>query len=289
MNPFVFGRPRFVFQQSGLLLLILLSSPAVSARGDEDPPTDSQKYQAFAKQAAGYVIREQGTGRQLELRSESLLNWANPVRQQERGSVFVWLARGRPEAIGSVFTYELNGTAYDKHEFHSLSDQPLVMTRNDQTAWTPKARAAEWRTLEDAPHPAPSDRQRLVEMRSLARRFRVRLSDPRGDRSELRLMPQPLFRYSAREEKVLDGAIFSFVVATDPEALLLIEAAGAPGEERWRFAFARFHYWALAAELDARPVWSVEPDESQALHFLGDTQHLEKPYVSFHPRARSSN
>jgi hypothetical protein len=249
-----------------------------------DDPADGKAYETFAAQAAAYSIRSKNGAIDLRFREQSLLNWGNPARQQERGSVFAWLSDGRPRVIGSIFTYQLGDAVHEKVEFHSLSEDPLVATYEGQTVWTPGGGAITWRTLDDAPPPSTNDQKRLVQMRTLARRFGVVLISPSGERDELRLMTQPLLRYAAPKANVLDGAIFSFVVATDPEALLLIEAAGPTNEERWRYAFARFHYWELAARLDDRPVWSVAADPSQATHHIGDTSQMTKPYVSFHPK-----
>lgn len=54
-------------------------------------------------------------------------------------------------------------------------------------------------------------------MRALAREFKASVDLEEGG-TELRQLPQPLFRYESKS----DGAIFAFVLATDPEALLLI-------------------------------------------------------------------
>jgi hypothetical protein len=121
-------------------------------------------------------------------------------------------------------------------------------------------------------------------MGQAARRFAVRLTSPEGDESELRLMSRPLLRYSDSDVGVIDGAIFSFVVATDPEALLLIEASEQGESPAWRYALARFHFWNLSAALDGVPVWSAAPDHVQAKHQFGDPTQFEKAYVSFHPR-----
>ena len=45
---------------------------------------------------------------------------------------------------------------------------------------------------------------------------------------ELRLLPQPIFRY----ESDADGALFAFVQATDPEAVMTIDVRPADAEPR---------------------------------------------------------
>ena len=108
-------------------------------------------------------------------------------------------------------------------------------------------------------------------MRGLGRRFEVRLTDDK-DRSEiLRLLPQPLHRYTPAGSSNEDGAIFAFVTATDPEALLLVESHESDNRLEWRYAFARFHFVTLEAELDGDPVWSVDLEIDQHKNIPGAT------------------
>lgn len=255
-------------------LLILRSATAQ----EEDA-----EYARLRAAVDSYEITTTGAGARLELDADSLLKWTNPVRQQERGAVFIWLLRGRPAVIGSHFTYEYEGKVYDKAEFHSLADERLEMTHDGDVCWTPKP-GLHWEALPHAGEPSTRERQRLVQMRSIARGYRVRLFDLEGEATELRCLAQPLYRYSAPDEGVLDGAIFSYAVATDPEALLIVEATEAGSAGRWRCAFARFHYWRLEAETTAGiPVWTAELDRTQESHVIGDAAQFEKPYVSFRP------
>ena len=58
----------------------------------------------------------------------------------------------------------------------------------------------------------------------------------------------------------MDGAIFAFARATDPDVLLLLEArARKAGEDlQWHYALARMHCGALAMSYQEREVWSME-------------------------------
>jgi hypothetical protein len=61
---------------------------------------------------------------------------------------------------------------------------------------------------------------------------------------ELRLLPQPLYRYESADPDILDGAVFAFVTSagTDPEALLVLEARKPSGKDLpvWHYAVSRF-------------------------------------------------
>jgi hypothetical protein len=120
-------------------------------------------------------------------------------------------------------------------------------------------------------------------MRQLARPFRVKLVDPKDKVTELRLAPRPLFDYSAPRAGVTDGAIFSYLVATDPEAILLVEAFDEAGKTGFRYAFARFHFWRLTATLDDRTVWDAEPDLAMIGNPFGNPATIKRVYNSFVP------
>lgn len=57
----------------------------------------------------------------------------------------------------------------------------------------------------------------------------------------------------------MDGALFIFVVATDPECCLLLEAYQDDKGSRYRYAVAPMTIFQLDVRYKDRPVWSIEP------------------------------
>lgn len=249
-----------------------------------DPPHADKE--PFLEDAHSYAMTSDNGATALKLREPSILNWTNPARLQERGSIYVWTDKQRPLAIGSFFTYQMpDGKVFKKHELHSLSTRPLEATYNGQKAWTPDQPGVTWTAMKDAPKPGSTHVNRLLQMRQLARQFRAEMVDPKGDRNELRLAPRPLYEYASPETGVTDGVIFTFVVATDPEVLLLMEAIAPSGQEpSYRYGIARFHYWELAVYEGDKKVWTAELDKSHELNSLGDVENISKIYNSYHPR-----
>jgi hypothetical protein len=249
----------------------------------------AQESAPFIEDARKYVIESAKDRAKLTFNEKSLMNWTNPARQQERGAVYVWTLDDRPLAIGSLFTYEYNDKVYAKHEFHSLATGPLRSTFDGTLAWTPKAAGIEWHDFEDSPNPGTTHTARLLQMRQLARPFRAELVSPKEDRTELRLISRPLSEYSSSKNGVIDGAIFSFAVATDPEVLLLIEAyeSDVNGVKRtgFRRAFARFHYWNVAVYTGDKKIWDAPLDTSHESNPIGDKKNIEKTYNSYRPRS----
>lgn len=282
MNPMI--SQRFGLSHALVLttLQLLLVAQSVSA---QTPPPESPP--DFLEDAKKYVIQSVKDRTRLELNEKSVLNWTNPVRQQERGATYVWLHKHRPYAIATFFTYVYNEMTHTKHEFHSLAPGPLQATFDGSLAWTPKDPGVTWSDVPDAPAPGNTRVARSLQLRQLARNFRVELNSPKNERNELRLAPRPLYEYSSPETGVLDGAILSFVVATDPEALLLMEAYDGERNGKhvtgFRYGFARFHYWEITAYRGDDKIWQAPLDKTHENNNIGDRENIGKIYNSFHP------
>ena len=65
--------------------------------------------------------------------------------------------------------------------------------------------------------------------------------------------------HSGGEARVLDGALFSFAEATDPEVLLLLEARRfkPEGDYQWRYTLGRMTSVRLIVRLDGKERWSL--------------------------------
>jgi hypothetical protein len=235
-------------------LVIALVGQPPAPKDDPAPnePSSSRSKSArllelYTSEAAGYSIHRDAAGKEkLELRREPVYLWRNQVRNGEQdGAVFVWTYRGRAEVIGTFFSFPPSGTRDLCHEFHSLSLKVLDVTRSPrENHWTPRAPGIALAPLAGAAQPAATGPQRVAQMRALAREFSAETRDDHDKHWELRLLPQPLFRYESTDPLVTDGALFAFVTSagTDPEAILVIEARKpAPGgEPGWQYGVARF-------------------------------------------------
>ncbi len=188
---------------------------------------------------------------------EPALRWTNPAIGRVYGNTYLWLHEGRPAAACSFFRYFEPYQTLDG-EIVALAATTLVARRNGNEHWRPAAAWA-WKDIPNAPKPAASAALRLVQLRALAKEFSVELLDTRnnakGDEQLPRLLPQPLFRYDPAATKKLDGAVFAFVVGTDPEALLLLETDTAAAAPTWKFGFARMNHDALRVVRKDMVMW----------------------------------
>lgn len=100
-------------------------------------------------------------------------------------------------------------------------------------------------------------------MKQMVRRFAAHERTPVEGRIELRLLAQPIYRYEGSTE----GAIFSFANGTNPEVLLILEAAR-PAEQQvsqgWQFALAQITGAEVFAELDGEQIWECKEADPPA-------------------------
>ena len=261
-----------------VLFTALTTLSAIRAAGQEkkDSPAD-ERHQKFREEAARYALARHDD-RRLKLHPVPLMNWANPERTNNLGSIFVWELQGRPMALGTVFRYEIRNVERWKLALHSLADGPLTArSEGGEVIWSPQIPGIARQAFPETPAPADSPALRLVQMRALARQFQVTLTDREGRETPLRLLPQPVRRYASPESGIQDGAIFGWMVATDPEAFLLVELSDAG---QWRYAFARFHFWKLRAELEGKAVWDAAEELDQAHNTMGAADFQSRVYSS---------
>jgi len=129
------------------------------------------------------------------------------------------------------------------------------------------------------PVPAASATGRMQQMRTLCREFSARSVSSRGERTELRLLPQPLYRYESTNPDIVDGGLFAFVcsIGTDPEVFLVLEAINTADGPRWHYALARFSHMDLFVNFKDREVWQAIRDQDNTL-----SHNTDHTYWVFH-------
>jgi hypothetical protein len=246
-----------------LLALPQAGSESYSTAFDRVAKANREKLLALHRaDAAGFAIYRDPERRQkLSLRPEPVYRWTNPTRVGGQvGDVFVWTYLGRPEVIGSIFSHPHHEGQQRVvcHELHSLSPAVLVVDRESANRWEPKARGVDLKPVANAQAPAGSAAQRLTQMRSIAREFSGRSLSDQNQAWDLRLLPQPVYRFESTDPDVLDGALFVLVssAGTDPEIVLLLEARKTSGNPTWVFGAARFSDMNLWLNHKDKEVWS---------------------------------
>jgi hypothetical protein len=160
-------------------------------------------------------------------------------------------------SIWSALHRQQPGSRNVTHEWHSLLEaSDVTARRGDKLLWTSDEPGIAWQSLAGLPVPAESRSARLIQMRGIVRRFSVGIET--NEESELRLMSQPLYRYAEKTPGVIDGAVFAFGMATDPELLVLLEVNSTGEKPAWKVAFARFGNQPMTVKDGEQTIWSCE-------------------------------
>lgn len=206
--------------------------------------------------AKSYTLK--GPAGEVRLNETPLFSWATPEREAVGGELYVWTVAGRPLATIGIWTYD---DVKDSHELQSLSTEGLSAARNGSTVWTTRVGGLKFTKLSDSAVPDNASVRRKSQMRTiLAQRFSAEVVNRQtSDVTQLRLIPQPLFRYEAATESVLDGAIYSLAMGTDPEVLVLLEARKeSDGATAWYYAFAPATSLGTRGYVDGKQKWDNE-------------------------------
>lgn len=260
----------------------LAAASAVPARQPADPPPASKENIEAALRltlaaAAEYEFRVGGEKEKpLELHREPVLKWSNPDRGEVHGNVFVWTRAGRPLVVGSLFKWFTPHT-HMSHEFQSLAEEPLAAGFHGKQVWKTGESGLKFADVPGAPAPADNEAQRLLQMKQLAKDFAGDKKEREDvNPTELRLLPQPVCRYSAPKQGVLGGGLFALVHGTDPEIWVLVEARGKDAATaRWQFAAARMNGVELRLRHKGEKVWSADLLTQKAIY------NHEHAYTSF--------
>lgn len=244
-------------------VLILLSATVAYADDGSEDAADALKEleQTYREQAAEYeLFRDEERSQELVLVNAPVYKWADAQEKGRTGGmVFIWTWMGKPEAIAAIFSNPV-GPRHRRitHEFHSLSTEVL---RPAASRWQPTS-GINSTPFAEAAAVAGTASARMVQMRSMARRFSCNTVDREGQRWEMRFLPQPLFRYdAAAADDMSDGAVFAFVTSelTDPEVILVLESIPVDEDYIWSYSLVRFSGYESYVRYNDEEIWNSIP------------------------------
>jgi hypothetical protein len=222
----------------------------------------------YREDAEKYVFHADAERKmEFKLIDKPIMRWATD--NDWSGDIFVWTFDGRPGVVGCMLSGpsgETNRLAF--HEFHLLDEKPIAPAElQTHRQWKPE-KGLPRMAIEGAPPPAATASRRLAQMRQMAREFTAHLQAESD--WELRLLPQPLFRYGEPEEGdkayVVDGALFTWIWSRgiDPEVILLLECRRTDEGLAWHYAPVRFSNRPVWLKLGDKEVWRVDSHNEPA-------------------------
>ncbi len=242
-------------------------------RADEPPPqraaeedrAEEQRRAAYLKSMQGLAARlkvarlASGTESECEMVEDSVLNWSDSARHPDfilPGTTWIWHDQGRPVLIGEIYGRTDSVGTWMLYVCNLSSD--AVRCSDERLRADMTKSFYEPREIAAAPAVGKTKAERTVQIRQLASRFDAHQFWK--DRFELRLLPNPIYRYGKETDRIIDGALLALVHGTNPEVLLLIEAHAADdGGARWKVAFGSLAGARCVVQLDGKDYWNCPP------------------------------
>jgi hypothetical protein len=240
-----------------LAVVMLAAGPACIASGQERGDDAEAKRAAEFLQASAealHIEAEEADASRLALRKSPLFKYSDPARGYSAAGIWRLGQTGRPQALVSL-EYWLRGETDEPrltYELVSLTNTRFTVS-SARAKLPAEGPAAKFAAISQGEKPATGEKQRLVQLRALARRFAAS-EKHRGDFSALRLLPQPIDRYDDAEHDIVDGGLFVFVYGTNPEAALWLEA----GKDGWRYSLSRMSWAEVVVEFDGKEIARFE-------------------------------
>ncbi|HEY1378087.1 MAG TPA: hypothetical protein VGF55_14900 [Gemmataceae bacterium] len=237
--------------------------PAGRPRGkpaDIAPPTAEElagERMKFMKMALSHFTVQVDERKEPATVADPCLRWTNPIGGAPDGVVAVYARKGgRPAALGQVF---LNFQKKWVNEFTIIPESDVTIQRSGRLFWKPSEYVCKFTDLPRSPRPVDKAVARLAQMRGIAADFSViDYFRSKTVKQDLRLLPQPVYRYS-EAGTILDGAVFIFVMGTDPECCLFMEAYRDGKGIRYRYAVAPMSIYQLEVHYQGNLVWAIDP------------------------------
>lgn len=257
------------------LALALFATASIPA---QDPPAkpaedaeDSAPKDELAKKRQEYILRamkkyevvvDGDHHKKATLEGKALLRWSNPLGDVDDGlmSVYTRSPEERPAMIAHFYLHGAALNGLEMQEFADVHPGKVELFRGERKVWSPATRYSKFEPLSDAPKPSDNAALRLAQIKKMAARFEIidgfRETNREPRPYVLRMLSRPTYRYGKADSEILDGAMFTFVVSTDPEACLVIEIHRKGDVTTWEYAIFPMTIYSLDAKLDGRVVWT---------------------------------
>lgn len=243
---------------SSVLALVALTL-TTSAQGqtgqlskkDKADELSAQRLELMQKKVALVKVKSGEKNFPVEFVPKAIFRYSDPARGYVAAAVWKLGETGRPRALLTTELHRfLQGSPRIVYEYLSLIASPFSAVGGD-CRWEPAGTALEFKPIPDAEAPEETPQRRLLQVRALAKRFGGN-EVVHGQQCELRLLPQPIDRYTPSPGARSDGAVFLLAFGTNPEIALFIESDGTA----WNFGAGRLTAAAtVTLTLDGSTAW----------------------------------
>jgi hypothetical protein len=250
-----------------ICLLTAVAAADAQDRAASEPAGDTTaERQALLKEmrsAVGAIKINEHVGERVvsaELSAEPVFRYSDEQRKIRDATMWVWTVQGRPVSLMKLERYgfpepqrrwlfNVGSTTPDRLDVQWPFGREFASRKPGMT----------FQRMTKSIDAAETKAARLVQLRQLARRFSATMTGGAADdaKTEMRLLPTPLFRYASPPSEILDGALFGLsATGTNPDAILAVHWRGEPKSAQCEFAVTGMTTGGLLVRLDDQQVWS---------------------------------
>jgi hypothetical protein len=238
-----------------MLSLGFLGQVPEPARVPELAKESAARLEFMKKSAAAHALKPaRDPSVRYRLMAEPVIRFTNSVGTVTDGTLFFWVDVN-DSPVAAVQVYRTSNAGWHQ-AFSSLSTVPLSLDK----IWNPEGSGVEWKPVPGAPAPAGTPEQRLRQMREFLAGFKAEMNLELKTWHNLRPLSKPLLRYGKASGAPVDGAVFSFVLTTDPEVFLLLEARRGKDGLEWHYAFAPQANAPIRCTWKGKDAWNFDFD-----------------------------
>lgn len=253
-------------------------------QGEGEPSDDpkaklaDQRFDLIQQRVITAKLQSAAPGFPKEVVKKALFRYSDPARGVLAAGVWKAGEEGRPKMLLAAELYRLkDGGPCLSCEYSSLSPERFGFQSVDMR-WSPRGTDYKFQAIDTAPEPDENKLRRSIQLRELAKRFTA--SEVVGkERCELRLLPQPVDRYTPSAADRADGAMFFLTFGTNPEVVLLIETENG---KSWQFSVGRMTgAEEVVVMLDGKKVWTGPPlKDGIESSFTGSRTDMKIPGIN---------
>jgi len=238
-----------------VLLLATAMGRAAEPETEKGDILTAQRYELMQERMGSVKVKSDERDFPETFAPKPIFRYTDPARNYVAAAVWKLGDEGRPKAI---ITTELHRQYYGSprivYEYLSLTPARFTATGGD-IRWMPEGTSLEFKPVPKTEAPDASPKRRLLQLRAIAKRFTG--EELVGEEQcELRVLPQPVERYTPTSAEYADGAIFIAAFGTNPEAILFIESDG----KTWSFAAGRLAGASkISLSVDGVTAWEGAP------------------------------
>jgi hypothetical protein len=219
---------------AAILLTIAAIGPAEETETKEDAKLAARRLELMQQRIAAVKVTSNAEDFPEQFAAEPIFRYTDPARAYVAAALWKLGEKGRPRAIiATELRRQFFGSPRIVYEYLALTPTKFTASGGD-VQWAPDGTALEFKPVPEAPAPDKTAERRLLQLKAIARRFEGHEMIGK-ERCELRLMPQPIDRYTPSSDERADGALFLLTFGTNPEVALLLESDG----KEWSYAAGR--------------------------------------------------